>query len=130
MARVAVVGNPSDLSDEEMLRLENVLRGAGVESVERAERPRRGYAVTWWQVVGIYVGARAGDALISAVVTAVVDWTKERFESRARPQSVTIYGPDGDVIKAIEVLNEGEVRDVTDEKEGEKRPPPDGIDLT
>lgn len=75
-------------------------------------------------LVGFGVGSHVG---------VLEDRAKERVKAqgnKARPQSVTIYGPDGDAINVVEVSKESEVKDVTDEKEGGKRPPPDGVDLT
>jgi hypothetical protein len=136
MTRVLVVAGASSIGEEEAPGLAEVLRRAGATSVEFNPTSLRGRGVTWWQYVMIYVGAKAGDAIVTSLVESAVSWAEERVARRisehglGRPQSVQLYGPDGRIIKAVEVSPDGQVRDATDKWQGQKRRPPPSVDLS
>jgi hypothetical protein len=119
-------GNPLDLTSEDLMPLVHGLERLGSEGQEViiTERPTRGYGVTWWQVLLIYVGMKAGDALINSVVSSAVDWAKNHLSEGGRPHYIGIYGPDGEIIRAVEVDAGGEESDVTERERGVNRPAP------
>jgi hypothetical protein len=111
-------GNPLDLTPEKLDDLVKALEAEFPEvtvSVEITEQ--RGYGVTWWEVLHVTLpwveGYAAGKAIDLAVSWASRRW-KQEHETRERPRpiSVTIYGPNGEVLKRVKVeLPDGEPED-------------------
>jgi len=75
-------------------------------------RPPTSRTVTWYEVTGIYLGAKALDAATGDVVGKVVDavfaravsWAKNRLARGAGvDQHVVLYGPDGTILKEVRV---------------------------
>jgi hypothetical protein len=93
---------------EDLDQLAEALRELGYEA-EVAERPRRGYGVTWWEVFHIFVeqvGEHGIDAVLGATAAAFVDWARRRFregKGRPAPKAATLYGPDGKPVKMVEL---------------------------
>ena len=125
--------NPLDLRADELAPLIDGLRAANASwDVRVTALEQRGYGVTYWEVVHIWLPALADEALtalIGAVIAEAVRWARGRFANGSkRPKYVAIHGPDGRVLKSVEVKSaEGDPVDVT-EKDQEKPPrqrPPD-----
>ncbi len=53
--------------------------------VRRGYLEQRGFGVTWWEVVLIWMAARTGEAVINQLVGDVVEWMRDRF--RQNPES-------------------------------------------
>ncbi len=108
---------------EDIEDLINRLRQSYVSS-ELAYAPPGGAGVTWWEVLGIYVGSHVTDALIGDLVSKLVDGTVDWIRAKARrsrdndkamrPQSITIYGPDGKPLKKILGKSEDEIEIIDD----------------
>lgn len=117
-------GNALDFEEFELEELAaEVSREAGVQ-VALATREQRGRAVTWWEVVDFVVSEAGGEA-VGAVVIAAVAWAARRVKKAReatpdrlpRPVWVNVYGPNGDVLKSVQVPNrDEEPRDVTEEE--------------
>src|SRR5215216_2165985 len=106
-------GNPLDLRPEKLEPLISAIRDLDSSyEVKIAYNEPRGYAVTWWEVLYIWlpwVGTAAGGAAIAKIVELVIEWAHNRFKAdpeRKRPRHVSIYGPDGKVIKSILITSD------------------------
>lgn len=67
-----------------------------------------GYAVTFYEVINIWVIGPASGALILEITKLSIKWARKRFSQKGkenRPKSITIYGPKGDVLKQIVLKN-------------------------
>lgn len=58
-----VPANPLDLRPEELEPLVANLRDGHASSVDVGVVPQRGYGVTWWEVLVIYIGMKGADAV-------------------------------------------------------------------
>jgi hypothetical protein len=125
--------NAADLTPQMLEPLRAELSGAEPNTkVEFAASPQRGYGVTWWEVLYIWLkeplvvgaaGAVAGK-ILEKVVEAAIDWVKESHTSKgskARPRIVSILDKDGKVLRAFEVKDGTELYDCTI-REREKPP--------
>lgn len=67
------------------------------------ERPRVG--VSLWEVIECYVPwSDMASAAAGALTAELVRWLRNRFEKLpGRPKSMVIYGPNGEVLKEIEM---------------------------
>lgn len=114
------------------------------------ESETKGYSVTWWEVLHIWLpaaaasGAVGGAAKITAekvwgeivdlMIDGVTDWIRERHEdpdNAKRPVSVHIYGPKGEVLKDVEWQGpnfEPVEKDVKGQKALRKRPKKTGAE--
>jgi hypothetical protein len=83
------------------------------------------YGVTWLEVVAIYVGAKVLDGMtadaidiaVKKLANTAVDWAKARFRKHpdnTRPQYISLYGPDGELLKSVQVDPKGDVQDHTE----------------
>ncbi len=71
--------------------------------VTTGERPRVG--VSLWEVIECYVPwSDMTSAAAGALIAELHRWLRNRFEKvPGRPKSMVIYGPDGKVLKEIEM---------------------------
>jgi hypothetical protein len=76
--------NPLDVKLAELDGLIDALKDEGLDA-RRAHLEQKGYGVTWWEVVLIWVAARTAEAVIDQVVGDVVKWMRDRF--RQNPES-------------------------------------------
>jgi hypothetical protein len=113
MTRIVIESqNKLDLPAEELQSLAADLRAYDpVGEVTIDEREIKGYGVTWWEVVRIWLvdpvvsGAAAGTAAYA--LNAGRNWACERFvKVPKRPKYIGIYGPDGNVLKSILIKDE------------------------
>jgi hypothetical protein len=75
--------NPLDVKLAELDGLIDALKDEGLDA-RRANLEQKGYGVTWWEVVLIWVAARTAEAGIDPVVGDVVKWMRDRFRHRTR----------------------------------------------
>jgi hypothetical protein len=105
------------------------IRDIEVGVAARFSRPieRRGYGVTWWEVVYIWLPALGGavsTAFAKKVVEVAIDWARKRFKRRGaekRPKYVGIYGPDGKLVRSVLLTDEAAE---PEDRPAEPRKPP------
>jgi hypothetical protein len=103
-------GNDRDFETSDLEALAGAVRDDTGLDVEVASREQRGYAVTWWEVVDFLLTDGAGHA-IDAIIGVAVAWARKRLRAakektdRPRPVAVRIYGPDGELLKTVEVTD-------------------------
>jgi len=98
--------NPLDIPPAELDDLANSIRDLDSSyQVEITSGDPRGVAVTWWEVIQVHVPwEQLEGALAAALIDVIVHWVRNRFKkSPRRPKSATIYGPDEQVLKKIEL---------------------------
>ncbi len=134
-----VPSNPLDLRPEELEPLVAELRDGRASGVDVGVVPQRGYGVTWWEVLVIYVAMKGADAVLGHMYELLLDeitdqvkaWYRARRleKDNKRPLLVDIRDEEGHVLRALELQASGEVEDVT-EREAEKpvRPRPEPAD--
>lgn len=129
-----VPGNPQDLTPE---KLDSLLAELSEHyTTDVAVVPQRGYGVTWWEVLIIYLASKGADAIVGRVFDEAVDriestvrtWIARRRgtdgdEEADRPFFVAICDEDGDVIRAVELPVDGDPVDVTDREREKGRSP-------
>lgn len=125
--------NPLDLTTEQLEDLAQSLRGIDASyDVRFAYREQKGYGVTWWEVlyiwlpwIGVAAGAIAGEKAVEKIVELSIDWARRRFKKEGeqkRPKYVAILGPDGKVLKSVRLNDEAqEPEDLTEEDQ--QKPP-------
>jgi hypothetical protein len=144
--------NPRSLNLEKLglllERFENI--DPDVDILVSGEGELKGYGVTWWEVLHIWLpliasgGAVHGAAKITAekvwgkivdgMIDGVTDWIRERHkdpDNTKRPVSVHIYGPKGEVLKDVEWQGpdfEPVEKDVKGQKALRKRPKKMGVE--
>lgn len=130
--------NPLDIPPADLEPLAQAIRDVGqgyeVQIAEPVEQ--RGYGVTWWEVVLIYIGSRGAEVVLTNVVNdlykVAVGWARARFQKEpGRPKYIAIRGPDGEILRSVEVRRpDAEPEDKTeedrrrDEESGQRPPPP------
>ena len=98
--------NPLDVQPEELNDLIDALKSEGLDA-RRACLEQKGFGVTWWEVVVIWVGMKTAEAVIDQVVGDVVEWMKERFRrdpENKRPKAALIVRYEGEEGEASEVI--------------------------
>lgn len=136
-----VPANPLDLRPEELESLLGDLRTGHAASVDVGVVPQRGYGVTWWEVLVIYIAMKGADAVIGHGYQLLLDEITEKVKAwyrarrlekdNKRPLLLDIRDEEGHVLRALEIQSSGEVSEVT-EREAEKplrpRPEAEGTD--
>jgi hypothetical protein len=133
-------GNPNDFRDGALEEIAFIIESIEPGPIRIHSREQRGYGVTWWEVLyiwlpyalmagGTYVGTKAGDKIVDALTDDLIEWAKRKFkkdgESR-RPKYIAILGPDGETVKSVLVeksKEEGQIliTDKTDEDKKKER---------
>jgi hypothetical protein len=82
------------------------------------EQPPGRYGVTWWEVVYIYLGMKAIDAMTSRALDAVLDkivetakhWARGRMARKEtnRPEYFAVLDAEGKVLRSWKIDKEGE----------------------
>lgn len=124
--------NPLDLSPDDLADFADSLRALNpAYDVRFAHREQRGYGVTWWEVVNVWLPwDSVTDAVVGAIVGLAVDWARRRFKrdpETQRGKYIVIYGPDGKVLKSVSVSSsdaEPENRTAQDQEYPSGRLPP------
>jgi hypothetical protein len=111
------------------------LRAEGLDArISYDEIP--GGGMEWWEVVFLWVGARAGEAVINQVAHIAIEWMRERFrqnpeDTRARAAQIILYeGDDGQVSEVVELKSaDGEPirRSPKDFERYTQKIPPEGV---
>jgi len=129
-------GNPNDFPAGELEELAGEIGKLDMGCrVRIASREQRGYGVTWWEVLYIWLpaafltaGTIASKKMIEEFTKLAIDWMRARFlKSPGRPKYTAIYGPDGKVIKSVllkDADQEPEDHTEKDRTEGDPRNPP------
>ena len=120
--------NPLDVKPEDLQGLAEDIRSLYPDYDIKIEEGRgyKGYALTWWECVLIWVAFRASEALIDQIVKLAVDWARERFTKSGkekRPKSIKIFGPDGYLVITVVLKNatdEPEIRTALKGEMGEQ----------
>jgi hypothetical protein len=112
MADIRLVpGNAIRTPEADLQPLIDSIRAAFPElSVVYGAKEQRGYGVTWWEVLNIYLANHPLAAIpptyvATKVLDLAIEWVRKRFEKSRRPRSISIYGPNNEVLKKI-VLKE------------------------
>jgi hypothetical protein len=129
---IVQTANPLDVKLEDLDGLISALEEEGLDA-RRAYVEQRGYGVTWWEVLLIWVSARSAEAVIDQVVGNAVEWMKDRFrqspESKRPKVALIVYyeGEEGHVAERVELKSADDepIRKYTDEFERytRKKPP-------
>jgi hypothetical protein len=121
-----IIRSKKDVPAEEMEEIAQAIRGLHLDCDVRVDiTERTGYGVTWFKVLhivlegSIFAATAAAGAAAKKIAEAVIDWASAQFTKSNRPVSVSIYGPDGDVLKSVVVKPDG-VQDRTDEDKGRR----------
>ncbi len=114
-------GNPDDFEPEDFQELIDALRklDQGYE-VRLAYNEQIGHRVTWAEAITLWLSIAADAITIMAIVGQGIAWAQAGFEKekkeqvqqaiesgeampdvRYRPKYITIYGPDGNVLKSV-----------------------------
>lgn len=128
---ILVSKNSGIVSKEELQPLANDLKNELGVNVEFYTPKELGTQVTGWHVIEIWLIDTGEKVAVTTLVTEMVKrflkWARNRQakSKKPRPQSFTIYGPDGKVISSNVVDSEGNLK--TDEKKLHypPRPPKD-----
>ena len=129
---IVQTANPLIVKPEELDGLIDALKDKGLDA-RRSSVEQRGYGVTWWEVVLIWVAARSAETVIDQVVGDIVEWMKDRFRqdpenTRPKVAMIILYkGEEGHATEKIELRSgDGEpVRSPMEEFERytRKKPP-------
>jgi hypothetical protein len=116
-----IIRSKKDVPAVEMEEIAQAIRGLNLDcDVQVDITERAGYGVTWFKVLhialegGIFTGTAVASAAAKKIAEAVIDWAGKQFTKSKRPVSVSIYGPDGEVLKSVVVKPDG-VEDRTDD---------------
>jgi hypothetical protein len=125
-----VAGLASQLSNE---------LGYQAKTVDPRTAPEGTRAVTWWEVLHIWLpagaislGVTAVEALIGKLIDVFVEWARTRMREyeeehtglQAPPQHVTIYGPDGKPLRKVTLHNPIGEPEIEDPGEYDSENPP------
>jgi hypothetical protein len=133
-----IILEPGAWQRDELDELAQSIRGVAPEFTVRFAVPREqhGSAVTWWELVYIWLpwtaaaaGGAVGPVIAKKIVDAAIEWAHTRFASKPnkRPKYVAIYGPDGKVIQSVLIKDETaapEDRTATDAAHPPRQRPP------
>lgn len=79
-----VIVQSSNVQLEDLDGLIDALKGEGLDVRRGAYVEQKGRAVTWWEVVLIWVAARSAETVIDRVVGDAVEWMKDRFRQNPK----------------------------------------------
>lgn len=128
-----VPGNPLDLRPEELEPLATQIAADHVVTSAVGVVPQRGYGVTWWEVLLIYIGSKGADAvtghafqlLLDGVTDKAKQWYRDRRTAKddTRPFYLGVLDEDGHVLRALEIRSDGADEDVTEQERAKPRRP-------
>jgi hypothetical protein len=109
---------PAEVVSKLVAELEARVTNAEIKVVD-AER--RGYAVTWSEVVLIFIISEVSKKVIGEVTEAGIEWAKKRFseEDNTRPKFISLFGPEGVPLGGKSIKSSGEVEESPQAPEGE-----------
>ncbi len=140
-------GNPDDLQAEDIEDLIEAIRKIGPNyDVRIAYHDQVGHRVTLWEVLTVWLPAVSDDIGLVLLIGQAVAWAQRRFKKEEaehisqqgndddpnvpvqyRPKSITILGPNGNVLKSIVIHRpdeEPEDRTIEEAKKPARRRPP------
>lgn len=100
--------NPNDIKPEELEGFAGAIRSAYPEYNIRVEAGEgyKGYAVTFYEVLTVWILSSISKQLLDRITALAVDWARERFiDKPRRPKSITIYDAKGNPLKSITLKN-------------------------
>jgi len=109
--------NPQDLRAEDLQDLADAIRQLDHDyEVKIAYHDQIGHRVTWVEALTIWLPAVIDSAALAAIIAQSIAWARRRFKKEEseqaendnvqyRPKSVTILGPNGEVLKSIKIRN-------------------------
>jgi hypothetical protein len=131
---IVQTANPLVVKLEDLDGLISAFEDEGLDA-RRAYVEQRGYGVTWWEVLLIWVSARSAEAVIDRVVGGAVEWMRDRFRRQPggrqpRPKvALIVYyeGEEGYAAEKVEMrtADDEPIRKPTEEFERytRKKPP-------
>jgi hypothetical protein len=134
-----VPANPLDLRPEDLEPLAIAIGGDHALAADVGVVPQRGYGVTWWEVLYIYLGTKGLDALTGHAFQLLLDgitekakqWYRGRRDSKdnKRPFYLGILDEEGRVLRALEIRPDGSTEDVTGREQSQPpKPRPEPAD--
>ncbi len=133
-------GNPNDFRNGELEEVAHLIEAIKPGPIRIAIKEQRGYGVTWWEVIyiwlppalltaGAYVGKKAVDKIVDALADEFIKWAKRKFNKEGespRPKYISILGPDGRPLKSILVQKSKESSEfiITDKTSEDPDHPP------
>ena len=85
--------------------------------------------IPFWDVLELWIGAEvvkaATKSIVEHVVKNFIKWAGKRLKKEEIPRgkSITIYGPDGEILNSTEMNEKGEVEDKTKMEKNSSEPP-------
>jgi hypothetical protein len=101
-----LVGAQALDSEEDREALVDAMNESGLDvTAGRTDRVEIAESEGWVAIaIALWLGGHIADKALSVVLDATVEWARERFRRReSRPREVRIYGPNGDVIRRVEI---------------------------
>jgi hypothetical protein len=118
--------NPLDLRPEGLTDLVDAIREIDPTfEIRFAAHGQRGYGVTFWEVIFIWIGGKVAETTVNRITNAAIDWAKRRFDvpnKRHRPKSITILGPDGRAVRRVKL--DAKTREPEEEPPDDEGVPP------
>lgn len=123
------------MPEEELAPLVNELRQIHRDlTSEYVWYETRGYGVTLWESLTIYIALKAADAALDATLGTLVrdiidkgkEWVQHRRDeknSHHRPFALTVRDAEGNLLAAIDIDRDGVATDASEKRAG-KEPPP------
>jgi hypothetical protein len=132
---ILVPGNPLDIRSEDLQPLIEQIKLGNDLNVEVRGFPQRGYGVTWWEVLTIYLAVKGADAVVGHLYKMLLDqltekvkrWYLERRANKGntRPLSLTFRNEEGFELRKVHMRATGETEDVmSEESDIPPQPPP------
>jgi hypothetical protein len=123
--------NKGIVSKEELVDYAKFIKEHLQVEVEFSTPKLLGTQVTLHDVLEIYIAGKLGEKVVEKFIDVLldgfIDWAKKRMkkETKSRPKSITIYGPDQKVLKAVTFVEDNKLEDNTNKEKAQPRPPKD-----
>lgn len=135
-----VPGNPLDVRPDDLEPLVVAIRADLSLTVDVGVVPQRGYGVTWWEALYIYLGTKALDAVTGHAFQLALDgitekaqqWYRGRrdLKDSKRPFYLGILDEEGTVLRALEIRPDGFAKDVTAREQSKPlKPRPEAAEI-
>jgi hypothetical protein len=103
------VKNPHDITPEEAEELAEAVRASYPKYKVRVEGTGyTGYAVTLYEVLRIWLLTTVGTKIVEQLTKLAIEWARQRFNrqgKKPRTTSISIYGPNGEVLRSVVLKN-------------------------
>lgn len=122
--------NPLDITSDELEQLATIIRAIDpVTNVTVVNKEAKGYGVTWWEVVYVWIqtdpiGSGIAGYMIGKVFDGVIAWARERFKKKdtGRPFYISILDSEGKVMQSILLHNADQEPEDRTEQDREQEP--------